>query len=117
MPQLRIVKRSGEEAIIDAEALKAAALKNATAGHSVMEAITNSGVEDIAAICGGACACATCHVYVAEEYGELAGAASESERELLDFSDNARPQSRLSCQIIITEALAGLRVEVAPEED
>ena len=106
MPQLRIVKRSGEEAIIDA-----------TAGHSVMEAITNSGVEDIVAICGGACACATCHVYVAEEFSELAGAASESARELLDFSDNARPQSRLSCQIIITEALAGLRVEVAPEED
>jgi len=106
MLQLRVVKRSGEEAVIEA-----------TAGHSVMEAISNSGVEDIAAICGGACACATCHVYVAEEFSKLAGEASESERELLDFSENARPGSRLSCQIIVTEALSGLCVEVAPEED
>ena len=105
MPQLRVTKRSGEETLIEA-----------TAGHSVMEAISNSGVEDIAAICGGACACATCHVYVAEEFSELAGEASESERELLDFSENARPGSRLSCQIIVTEALSGLCVEVAPEE-
>ena len=105
MPQLRVTKRSGEETLIEA-----------TAGHSVMEAISNSGVEDIAAICGGACACATCHVYVAEEFSELAGEASESECELLDFSENARPGSRLSCQIIVTEALSGLCVEVAPEE-
>jgi len=105
MPELRIVKRCGDEAVIEA-----------TTGHSVMEAISSSGVEDIAAICGGACACATCHVYVADEFRDLAGGPSESEKELLDFSENARPGSRLSCQIIMTEELSGLCVEVAPEE-
>ena len=105
MPELRIVKRCGEEAVIEA-----------TSGQSVMEAISSSGVEDIAAICGGACACATCHVYVSDEFRDLAGGPSESEKELLDFSENARPGSRLSCQIIMTEELSGLCVEVAPEE-
>lgn len=105
MPELRIVKRCGEEVVIDA-----------TAGHSVMEAISASGAEDIAAICGGACACATCHVFVSDEFLDRTGVASEPEKELLDFSEYARPQSRLSCQVIMTEELAGLRVEVAPEE-
>lgn len=105
MPELRIVKRCGEEVVIDA-----------TAGHSVMEAISASGAEDIAAICGGACACATCHVFVSDEFLDRTGVASEPEKELLDFSEHARPQSRLSCQVIMTEELAGLRVEVAPEE-
>ena len=105
MPELKVIKRSGEEVVIEA-----------TAGHSVMEAISASGAEDIAAICGGACACATCHVFLGDEFLDRTGAASEPEKELLDFSDNARPQSRLSCQIIMTDELSGLCVEVAPEE-
>ena len=88
-----------------------------TAGHQVMEIIRDADLADPFAVCGGACACATCHVYV--DAASIAAAlppASSDERDLLEFSDSRRPNSRLSCQIEFGPALDGLKVTIAPAE-
>lgn len=85
-------------------------------GLSLMEVIRDSGIDDILAMCGGCCACATCHVYVAEEDGARLPGRAPEEADLLETSDHFQPNSRLSCQIRISEALDGLSVTIAPEE-
>ncbi|MDP9138757.1 MAG: 2Fe-2S iron-sulfur cluster-binding protein [Pseudomonadota bacterium] len=84
-------------------------------GTTVMEAAVKSMVPGIDADCGGACACATCHVYVEPDWLEKAGKRSDMEEDMLDFAFDVREQSRLSCQIKVTEALDGLTVRV-PEK-
>jgi len=84
-------------------------------GMSVMETAVKAMVPGIDADCGGACACATCHVYVDEAWVEKAGKRAEMEEDMLDFAFDVRPNSRLSCQIRVTEALDGLVVRV-PEK-
>ena len=80
----------------------------AQVGATVMETALRNSVPGIEAECGGACACATCHVYVAPEWTEATGKASQMEEDMLDFAFEVRPNSRLSCQIKVTEALDGL---------
>lgn len=70
----------------------------------------------VAAICGGMCSCATCHVYVDADWASRLPRPDSNERALLDELDHARPTSRLSCQIEFSEALSGLRVTIAPDE-
>jgi 2Fe-2S ferredoxin len=77
-------------------------------GATAMEAAIRNAVPGIDAECGGACACATCHVYVDEAWQEKVGAPSPMEEDMLDFGYDVRPNSRLSCQIKITDALDGL---------
>jgi 2Fe-2S ferredoxin len=84
-------------------------------GLSVMEGAIKNNVPGIDADCGGACACATCHVYVDEAWREKTGAASAMEESMLDFAQNVEPNSRLSCQIRVTDALDGLIVRL-PED-
>ena len=79
-------------------------------GLSVMEAAVKQNIPGIDADCGGACACATCHVYVDEAWREKAGAPSAMEESMLDFAENVEPNSRLSCQIKVTDDLDGLIV-------
>ena len=81
-------------------------------GSSVMENAVRNGVPGIEAECGGACACATCHVYVDDAWADAAGKPEPMEEDMLDFAYDVRPTSRLSCQIRITEALDGLVVQV-----
>jgi ferredoxin, 2Fe-2S len=83
---------------------------DAANGMSVMEAAIKNQVPGIEAECGGACACATCHVYVDESFAAAVGAASAMENDMLDFAVDVKPTSRLSCQIKITDALDGLVV-------
>ena len=71
-------------------------------GSTVMETALRNGIPEIAAECGGACACATCHVYVDEEWREKAGKPSQMEEDMLDFAFEVQPTSRLSCQITVT---------------
>ena len=85
---------------------------DAPLGITLMEAARQQGVRGVVAQCGGACACATCHVYVDEEWREKAGGPSPMEEDMLDFGYDVRPNSRLSCQIKVTDALDGLRVSV-----
>lgn len=79
-------------------------------GDSVMRGARDNMVEGIEADCGGVCACATCHVYVAPEWIERVGPAGADESEMLDCANDPRPNSRLSCQIAMTAELEGLTV-------
>lgn len=89
----------------------------ARSGASIMEAGTRSGVPGIVAECGGAMACATCHVYVADDYLSMTGEVGEFEDEMLDDAVAERtPNSRLSCQIRMTDELDGIEVTVASEQ-
>jgi 2Fe-2S ferredoxin len=83
-------------------------------GWTVMEILRNAGLP-IEAECGGACACATCHVYVDEAWFDRLPSRSEFETEMLDMATAYEPNSRLSCQITCAAGLDGLRVTIAPE--
>jgi len=82
----------------------------ATNGESVMEAAIRNSIPGIDADCGGACACATCHVYVDEAFLEKTGSAEDMEQSMLDFAENVQANSRLSCQISVSDDLDGLKV-------
>lgn len=105
MPQLTIVDRAGNEKTIEGKA-----------GWSVMENIRDSGFDELLALCGGCCSCATCHVHVDPDWAERVGKPGADEDDLLDTSDHKIETSRLSCQIEFSEALDGLRVQIAPED-
>lgn len=105
MPKVIVKTRAGEERQIDAES-----------GISLMENLRDNGIDDILAICGGCCACATCHVYVDPAFADRLPPMSEDELDLLSCSSGYTEQSRLSCQIEMSDALDGLRVTVAPED-
>jgi 2Fe-2S ferredoxin len=81
-------------------------------GMTVMETAKKAMIDGIEAECGGACACATCHVYVEESWREKVGPPSAMEEDMLDFAFEVKPSSRLSCQIKVTEELDGLVVRV-----
>jgi ferredoxin, 2Fe-2S len=85
---------------------------DAADGSTVMENAVRNSVPGIDAECGGACACATCHVYVDEAWVKKAGAPAAMEEDMLDFAADVRPNSRLSCQIKVSSALDGLIVRV-----
>lgn len=105
MPQLTIVTREGAERTIEARA-----------GWSVMENIRDNGFDELLALCGGCCSCATCHVHVDAEWIDRVGARKADEDDLLDTSDHKTGMSRLSCQILVSSELDGLRVTIAPED-
>lgn len=86
-------------------------------GDSVMDLAVKNGVKGIVAECGGACACATCHVYVDEAFADEVGEAGDLEDDMLDgAAAERRPTSRLSCQIKLRSELDGLKVTIAPEQ-
>ena len=84
-------------------------------GTTVMETARKHLIDGIEAECGGACACATCHVYVDAAWREKTGGPSEMEEDMLDFAFDVRAESRLSCQIKVSEDLDGLIVRI-PEK-
>ncbi|WP_338279385.1 2Fe-2S iron-sulfur cluster-binding protein [Sinorhizobium sp. KGO-5] len=85
---------------------------DAAPGTTLMENAVRNSVPGIEAECGGACACATCHVYVDEEWKGRVGPPNDIEKDMLDFAYDVRENSRLSCQIKLSEAIDGLKVEV-----
>ncbi len=85
-------------------------------GLSLMEVIRDAGIDELLAMCGGCCSCATCHVYIDPEYLERVPEMSDDEGFMLDSSDHRAPGSRLSCQIPLTPDLAGMTVRIAPED-
>ncbi len=82
----------------------------ASNGESIMEAAIKNSIPGIDADCGGACACATCHVYVDEAFMEKVGNPEDMEQSMLDFAENVQSNSRLSCQITVSDDLEGLKV-------
>jgi 2Fe-2S ferredoxin len=105
MPKLIVVTREGEEREIMGDT-----------GLSVMEAIRDAGIDEILALCGGCCSCATCHVHVDPEFAAKLPKMSPDEDDLLDSTSDRDANSRLSCQIELTDALDGLRVTIAAED-
>jgi 2Fe-2S ferredoxin len=101
MPKITYVEFSGTEHAIEVKA-----------GLTVMEGAVKHNVPGIDADCGGACACATCHVYVDPAWTDKVGSPSAMEESMLDFAENVEPNSRLSCQIKVVEALDGLVVRM-----
>ena len=89
---------------------------DANAGGSVMEAALLGNVTGIVAECGGGCSCATCHVYVDEEWLDRVEPAEPEERDLLEFLDGVQANSRLSCQLQVHEGIDGLVVRTPPEQ-
>jgi len=85
---------------------------DAAAGSSVMENAVRNSVPGIEAECGGACACATCHVYIDTEWAERVGPPNDIEKDMLDFAYDVQENSRLSCQIKLTDVLDGLVVRI-----
>jgi len=105
MPKLIVVTRGGEERAVSGEA-----------GLSVMEVIRENGFDELLALCGGCCSCATCHVHVDPEFAAKLPPMSADEDDLLDCSADRDERSRLSCQIRFSDALDGLRVTIADED-
>jgi ferredoxin, 2Fe-2S len=99
MPSITFTDSSGESRTVDAEN-----------GSTVMETALRNAIPEIEAECGGACSCATCHVYVDEAWSATVGGPSPMEEDMLDFAFEVRPTSRLSCQIKVSDALDGLVV-------
>lgn len=85
-------------------------------GVSLMEGIRDAGIDELLALCGGCCSCATCHVHVDPAWLDRLPAMSDDESDLLDSSDHRTEKSRLSCQIQLAASLDGLRVTIAPED-
>ena len=84
-------------------------------GATLMELIRDAGMDELLAICGGCCSCATCHVYVDPESVAHLPPLSEDENDVLESCDHRTPHSRLSCQISVTLQMSGLRVQIAAE--
>lgn len=104
MPKFLVITREGDEHEVDgAESV------------SIMEAIRSAGLDELLAMCGGCCSCATCHVYV-EAGGDALSPISSDEDDLLDSSEHRKPTSRLSCQIALRDAPSDLRIRIAPED-
>ncbi|MEE4537103.1 MAG: 2Fe-2S iron-sulfur cluster-binding protein [Erythrobacter sp.] len=105
MPKLVVTNREGETTAIEVEE-----------GLTVMEAIRDNGFDELLALCGGCCSCATCHIYVEEAPGGQLPEMSEDEDDLLESSDHRKEVSRLSCQVPLTPELDGMKVTIAPED-
>ena len=101
MPSITYIEHDGTEHVVDAEV-----------GSTVMLAAVNNNIPGIDADCGGQCACATCHVFVAPEWLERTGAHSDMETSMLDFAAEVRDNSRLACQIDVVAELDGLVVHM-----
>lgn len=105
MPKLLVTARDGTEHEIEGET-----------GLSLMEAIREGGFDELLALCGGCCSCATCHVHVDPAYGDRLAVISDDENDLLDSSTHRDATSRLACQILLDGGLDGLRVRIAAED-
>ena len=105
MAKITFIQPDGSAKVVDAEP-----------GLTVMEVAKKADVAGIEAECGGACACATCHIYVDAAWRDKVGKPSDMEEDMLDFAFDVREESRLSCQVKVTSALDGLVVKVPAKQ-
>jgi len=105
MAKITFIDNTGAEKTVEAET-----------GMTVMEAAIRNSIAGIDADCGGACACATCHVYVDEAFMDKVGKAQSMEEDMLDFAFDVRENSRLSCQIKVSDELDGLVVRTPTKQ-
>lgn len=105
MTKITVINQSGEKTDIEAEN-----------GLSLMEVIRDNGFDELLALCGGCCSCATCHVHIDPSFKGKAEAMGEDEDDLLESSEHRDENSRLSCQINISDDIEGLIVTLAKED-
>ena len=105
MAKITFIDSGGTERLVEAKL-----------GSTVMEAAIRNSIPGIEAECGGACSCATCHVYVDEAWIALVGKPQAMEEDMLDFAFEARPNSRLSCQIKLSESLDGIVIHTPAKQ-
>lgn len=105
MPKVIVIDRHGDERMVEGKP-----------DLSLMEVIRDNGFDELLALCGGCCSCATCHVHVDPAFVDRLPAMSADESDLLDSSDHRTAHSRLSCQIPFSDQLDGLHVRIAPED-
>ncbi len=105
MAKITFIQPDGTSQVVEAEP-----------GMTVMEAAKSHDIAGIDAECGGACACATCHVFVDEPWRAKTGAAGAMEEDMLDFAFEVRPESRLCCQIKVKPELDGLVLRVPAKQ-
>jgi len=105
VPKVIVVTRDGTEHAVEGEI-----------GLSLMEVIRDKGFDELLALCGGCCSCATCHIHVDSDYMDKLVPMEEDENELLDGSTDRNERSRLSCQIELSANLDGIRVMIAAED-
>ena len=105
MPKIQVTNLSGEVSSLDA-----------TSGETLMEALRDNGYDEIEAICGGVCSCSTCHVYIEGDWFNKLGERSEDENQLVTSTEHFKENSRLSCQITMTDEMEGLAVTIAQQD-
>ena len=105
MASVRVTTREGATTAIPA-----------SEGLSLMEVIRDAGIDELLAICGGSCSCSTCHIYVDADMLAALPPIGPDEDDLLDSSSQRTEFSRLSCQLTVSDRLAGLAVTIAPED-
>jgi len=105
LPKVIVIDRHGDERMVEGKP-----------DLSLMEVIRDNGFDELLALCGGCCSCATCHVHVDPAFVDRLPAMSADESDLLDSSDHRTAHSRLSCQIPFSDQLDGLHVRIAPED-
>ena len=105
MPTLQITDLAGNVTSLEANS-----------GDTLMEALRDNGYDDILAICGGVCSCSSCHVYIDESWKEKLGTPSEDENQLVSSTEHYQPNSRLSCQITLTDDMDGMPVVIANQD-
>lgn len=105
MPTITVIDRSGQGRDVEAED-----------GLTLMEVIRDNGFDELLALCGGCCSCATCHVHIDPAFADKVPAMGLDEDDLLESTDHRDANSRLSCQIPVTDALAGLTITIAQED-
>ncbi len=105
MTKLIVVNQAGAEKEIEA-----------AEGRTLMEVIRDNGFDELLALCGGCCSCATCHVHIDPAFADKLAPISEDENDLLDSSDHRNEFSRLSCQVPVTADLDGMKVTLAKDD-
>lgn len=101
MPKITMIRPDGSKQVLDG-----------AVGQTVMQLATANGIPEIEADCGGACACATCHVIVAEDWADRLPPKGTMEADMIDFASDPKPTSRLSCQLKIDESFEGLVIHL-----
>jgi len=105
MAKIEFVDHLGHSTFVEAEN-----------GRSIMESAVRNGIQGIQADCGGACSCATCHCYVDDAWFEKVGAADGDEEGMLEFAFEAKPNSRLSCQMKMSDQLDGIKIHLPAQQ-
>lgn len=104
MPNIQVTDLSG-----------AVSTLNAKSGETLMEALRDNGYSEIEAVCGGVCSCSTCHVYIEGDWFDKVGDRNEDESQLVNSTDSFKSNSRLSCQVTVTDDMDGMAVTIAQQ--